>query len=277
MFSNFFLAVLKSSIALYPNCRVALLPVQNSSDGSLAYDVSRYMSIWSVGRGINHYCVEALGMPGVQGTGGIESTGKIVTPRNEEAHSSFSQGDNSKLRLILYAAGSKFENDTIADYSNNKPIGIQEDTDDEYEPGPPDPPPPKKRARSGGMGLMTSKGVQTRTRSLGDGWYMTYDSITSIIPTQIGAANLEAFYTQVLDSAAEQISNIVNATADLAFDFHGLTLRLSSAAPISWTWVINFAADMLDNVSTDFAVLFAGEAYSDYWEIAAVTAVLTSL
>ena len=216
-------------------------------------------------------------MPGVQGTGGIEPTGKIVTPRNEEAHSSFSQGDNSNLRLILYAAGSKFENDTIADYKNNKPIAIQEDTDDEYEPGPPDPTPPKKRARTGGMGLMTSKGVQTRTRSLGDGWYMTYDSITSILPTQIGAANLEAFYAQLLDSAAEQISNVVNATADLAFDFHGLTLRLSSAAPISWTWVINFAADMLDNVSTDFAVLFAGEAYSDYWEIAAVTAVLTSL
>ena len=127
------------------------------------------------------------------------------------------------------------------------------------------------------MGFMSSRGIQTRARNLGDGWYMTYDSITSIIPGQTGAASLEAFYTQVVHSAANQISTTVNATEDLAFGFNGLNLRLSSPAPISWTWVINFAADMLDNVSTDFAVLFNGEAYSSYWEIAAVTAVLTVL
>lgn len=127
------------------------------------------------------------------------------------------------------------------------------------------------------MGLMSGTGVQTRTRNLGDGWYMTYDSTTSIIPTQIGAAILEAFYTQVVDSAFNQIETTVNATENLAFNFNGLNLRLSSSAPISWTWVINFAADMLDNVSTDFAVLFNGEAYSAYWEIAVVSATLTLL
>ena len=122
---------------------------------------------------------------------------------------------------------------------------------------------------------MTSQGAQTRSRNLGDGWYMTYDSITSIVPTQIGAAKLEAFYNQVVKLAADQISTIVNVTENLAFDFGGLNLRLSSSEPIAWTWVINFAADMLDNVSTDFAMLFTGEAYSDYWDIAAVTAILT--
>lgn len=127
------------------------------------------------------------------------------------------------------------------------------------------------------MGLISSMGIQTRTRNLGDGWYMAYDSTTSIIPTQLGAANLEVFYTKVVDSAAKQISTTVNATQNLAFNINGLSLRLSSPAPISWTWIINFAADMLDNVSTDFAILFNGEAYSAYWEIAAVTAVLTFL
>ncbi len=184
------------------------------------------------------------------------------------------QGDNGRLRLILYAPLSTFENDTIADYKDNKPIGVQEDTDDEYEPGPSDPSPLQKRARTGGMGLMSSRGVQTRSRNLGDGWYMNYDSITAILPTQLGAAALEGFYTRVVDAAAKQISNIVNATDDLAFSFNGLNLRLSSSEPISWTWIINFAADMLDNASADFAVLFNGEAYSAYWEIAAVTAVL---
>ena len=119
--------------------------------------------------------------------------------------------------------------------------------------------------------------MKVRTRDLGDGWYLSYDSITSLVPAQVAAANLEAFYTGVANAAAEKISTVVNATEDLAFSFHGLSLRLSSSAPISWTWVINFAADMLDNVSTDFAVLFDGEAYSFYWDIAAVTATLTLL
>lgn len=112
---------------------------------------------------------------------------------------------------------------------------------------------------------MSSKGIQTRTRNLGDGWYIAHDSMTSIIPTQLGAANLGVFYTKVVDSAAKQISTTVNATQNLAFNINGLSLRLSSPAPISWTWIINFAADMLDNVSTDFAFLFNGEAYSAYW------------
>ena len=208
-------------------------------------------------------------MPGVQGTGGMDSTGKLTAPKRPSARPRLIQGDNSRLRLILYAPLSTFENDTIPDYKDNKPIGVQEDTDDEYEPGPSDPSPPRKRARAGGMGLMSSTGVQTRSRNLGDGWYMNYDSITIILPTQLGAAALEGFYARVVDAAAKQISNILNATDNLAFSFNGLNLHLSSSKPISWTWIINFAADMLDNASADLAVLFNGEAYSADWEIAA--------
>ena len=127
------------------------------------------------------------------------------------------------------------------------------------------------------MGLMSAKGLQTKSHNLGDGWYMTYNSISSIIPTQIGAARMEDFFTQVVDSAANQISNTVNETDNLAFNFGGFNLRLSSAAPISWSWVINFAAVMLDNVSNNFAAMFSGEAYSSYWEVAAVAAVLSPL
>lgn len=88
---------------------------------------------------------------------------------------------------------------------------------------------------------------------------------------------MEAFYTQVVNSAANQISSTVNATDNLVFNFNRLNLRLSSPAPISWTWVMKFAATMLDNVSTNFPVLFSGEAYSAYWEIAEVAAVLSLL
>ena len=111
MLSNYsFLAVLKGSTDDSPGCRVALFPVENSSDGSLSYDVSRYLSIQSVGSGIAHYCVEALGIPGLEGTGGIDSTGKIAVPRNqgpahpfykeitESSVSSFTRHDpNSKM------------------------------------------------------------------------------------------------------------------------------------------------------------------------------------
>ena len=223
-------------------------------------------------------------MPGIAGTGGIDSAGNVKPPQKplDRARSSpFSKGDNNKLRLILYAPRSKFENDTTAAYKQNKPIGIQEeDTDDEYEPASSDPGPPRKRTRfgGGGMGLMGSqawKGGGGKVRNLGDGWYMSYASTTSILPLQIGAGNLETFYTQVLNAAANQISTVVNATQNLAFSFNGLTLRLASAAPISWTWVINFAADMLRYAGDIFVVLFSGEAYSYYWEIAAVTASLT--
>ena len=123
---------------------------------------------------------------------------------------------------------------------------------------------------------MSSVGVRTRTCNLGEGWYMNYDSTTSIMPTAIGAAKLEAFYDQLFNSAADQISSIVNATNSLAVDLGGFHLRLSSTVAISWTWVMNFAAEMLDHVSNDFATLFSGEAISGYWDLPAVQASLTA-
>ena len=195
--------------------------------------------------------------------------------KKSKSSSRFAQGNNNRLRLILYAPGSKFENDTLADYKKGKVIALPEDsgTDSEYEPAPQ---PPQKRTRTGGLGLMSGSGLRVKTRNLGDGWFLSYDSVTSIIPTQIAAANLEAFYTAVINSASQQIGNVINATENLAFSLNGLSLRLASSTPISWSWVMNFAADMIENVSSDFAVLFNGEAYSGYWDIAAVTASLST-
>lgn len=108
MLLNSFLNVLRSSIA---GCRVALLPVQNLT-GSLSYDLSRYLGIQSVGRGINHYCVEALGMPGVTGTGGIDSAGQIVAFRKRE-----------KSRLPGHKATTEnFASSSTRHYRNSKTI-----------------------------------------------------------------------------------------------------------------------------------------------------------
>ena len=223
--------MIESYIDRYPGCRIALFPTLNSTDGTLSYDLSHYPSIQSVGYATNHYCVQALNMPGIPGTGGIDSAGKVAVLKTQGPAHLFLQGDNNKLRLIVYAPLSKFENDTIADYKQNRPIAIQEDTDDEYGPAPPDPGPLKKRTRfgRGGLGSRRIKGEGSKVRNLRDDWYMSYESTTFIVPPQIGAANLETFYTQVVDSAANQISTVANATENLTFSFNGLNFLLSSS------------------------------------------------
>jgi len=127
------------------------------------------------------------------------------------------------------------------------------------------------------MGLMTSGSIKTQTRNLSDGWYMVFDAIMSVLPAQPAAASLVSFYNNVIDTTASQLSTAVNTTENLAFKFGEIHLRLSSATPINWSWVINFASDMLDNISPGFAVMFNGKAYSAYWDIPPVTAIMTTV
>lgn len=82
---------------------------------------------------------------------------------------------------------------------------------------------------------MSSKGVRTNTRNLGDGWIMDCDSITSTTPVQPSAPYLGTFYKNLMEFALDQLSKSSNSTDDLVFRDRNLNLRLSSAAPISWT------------------------------------------
>lgn len=192
-----------------------------------------------------------------------------------------------QLRLVLYAPKSQFDNDTLSDYNNGRAIAIQEGdgepagspSTEDNDPNVPGPSQRPQTRQSGGMGLMSSKGgfKAPRIRSLGSGWYMTYSSVTSVLPAQSAAADLELFYNDIIDSAGSQMYNGANTTTDLAFNFGQYSLRLSSPDPIDWTWIINFAFDMLDTTSSDFVALFNGEAYSYIYEIAAVMAVLTAI
>lgn len=70
--------MLKCPLDDSPGCIVALFPVL-ATDGTLSYDVGRYVSIQGIGNGISHYCAEALGMPGLAGSGGIDSAGRHLT------------------------------------------------------------------------------------------------------------------------------------------------------------------------------------------------------
>lgn len=188
------------------------------------------------------------------------------------------KGDNSNLRFILYALGSTFDNDTIENYKKNLPITIFEDDEPSASKGSGNPPPPKRRKPGGGMGLMGgSTGVASNVRTLGGGWFMDFDTVTSVVPPQNAAADLGTFYDGVITTAVDQLTNGTNGTEDVAFGLGGYNLRLSSPEPISWNWIINFAADMASSVSEDIAVLFKGEAYSYYWDIAAVVAILSTI
>lgn len=187
------------------------------------------------------------------------------------------EGDNDRLRLILYAPKSKFENDTIDDYKAGLRMSIHEEDDiPAQQASQPGPSKKRKGGGGGGLGFMSSQRVKTpKTRSLGGGWFLDFDSITSVDPYQTAAADLEAMYNMVVQIAAGQIGKAANATRSISFNYGSYSLRLWSVDPISWTWVVDFAEEMLHNVSNQSAGLFQGEAYSYYREIAAVAAALT--
>lgn len=133
----------------------------------------------------------------------------------------------------------------------------------------------RKRAR-GDFDLMLAQGAKSpKTRSLGGGWFLTFDSVVAVDSIQPAAAELEAMYSMVIQIAAGQIGNAANATESIAFQYGSYILHVSSVDPINWTWIVNFAAEMLGSVRNQYAVLFKGEAYSYYWEVAAVAAALT--
>ena len=56
------------------DCKGAILPTEDLF-GEMSWDTSRYLPIAQVGQQINHYCVEAMGLP-ISGTGGIDRVGK---------------------------------------------------------------------------------------------------------------------------------------------------------------------------------------------------------
>ena len=137
--------------------------------------------------------------------------------------------------------------------------------------------PLSRRKRTGSdLSTLIAQGAKSpKTRNLGGGWFLTFDSVIVVDSIRPAAAELEAMYSMVVQIAADQIGKAANSTESIAFRYGSYMLRLSSADPVSWTWVVNFAEEMLGGVRNHYAVLFKGEAYSYYWEIAAVAAALT--
>ena len=185
------------------------------------------------------------------------------------------QGDNENLRLILYAPRSKFENDTLDAYKAGLPLSVLEEQDITMRESSKGPLSSRKRKGSNLDLLMAGGAKSPKTRILGGGWFLTFDSIMALDSIQPAAAEIEAMYSMVVQIAAGQIGKAADSTKNIAFQYGSYMLQLSSVDPVEWTWVINFAEEMLGSARNHHAVLFKGEAYSYYWEIAAVAAALT--
>lgn len=63
-------------LANAPNCAAAVLPLQHVDGTVEEWDTSRYVPIAQVGGMIIHHCVDAMGLPGIGGFGGVEPIGK---------------------------------------------------------------------------------------------------------------------------------------------------------------------------------------------------------
>jgi hypothetical protein len=70
---------LNAPSASAPSCQIALLPVL-APDGQLSWDSARYQSISATGQLIRHHCVEASGIPRLEGSGGMEVAGTRQHP-----------------------------------------------------------------------------------------------------------------------------------------------------------------------------------------------------
>ena len=106
--------------------------------------------------------------------------------------------------------------------------------------------------------------------ALDNNWYLNYVSVRELFPSISTVEPMRKLYYSVTKSAAEQLAGGVNASDSLAFKSGPLSLQMSSPDPISWTFVINLAYDMMDKLSTGFTPLFRAEAVNAVWALSAV-------
>lgn len=98
-----------------------------------------------------------------------------------------------------------------------------------------------------------------------------------LFPPASAIQPLRTLYSDIAESAAQQIGAGVNASDNVAFRSGPLSLQLSSKDPINWTFILNLAHDMMDKLSTNFAPLFGAEAVNAVWDLAPVKISLSLL
>ena len=166
---------------------------------------------------------------------------------------------------------------TLSNYRNRKPISvptayaIPEYQTPEYRIKRP-------RPDDGGGSTADSAGsYRPRVGSLDNNWYLNYGSVTELFPGASAIQPLRTLYSEIAESAAQQLGASVNASDNVAFRSGPLSLQLTSKDPINWTFILNLAYDMMNKLSANFAPLFSAEAENAVWELAPVKISLSLL
>lgn len=204
-------------------------------------------------------------------------------------------GDTRQLSIVVYEPGSRQDREIQRDIQRNmipatvafdvnfhSDDGVGDDTDsllddfadifgvrDEvYYPSP-------RRGWDDEFGYSHVGKSDPRVKNLGNSWMVEFKSVTSLVPADQAATALSAFYKNVVGTAAGKFANATSSANTLVFQSHGLSLRLSSSAPIPWDWVIRFARAMSQSAGLRWTVLYNAVAKNAYWDVATVLVVLS--
>ncbi|KAL8777894.1 MAG: hypothetical protein Q9213_007661 [Squamulea squamosa] len=135
------------------------------------------------------------------------------------------------------------------------------------------------RARAGVAGAASAGShvgaADPHIRNLGDGWVLSYASIKSFNPpVDRAAAGLAELYQKIIDLAAGNIATDKPSSKTHGFKGGGFLLKLESADPISWEWIVRFAHALSQAASARWPVLYQAVANSRYWQKAPIRAIL---
>ena len=169
--------------------------------------------------------------------------------------------------MVLYGPNSQFERNIIAKYKTGQPMsvpdpnGIPEYKTPEYR---------RKRSRQDGETSTADSRASSRPRVVDNGWDLSYNSVEALFPSTTAAGPLTNFYKSVTESAVNQLGGAVDPLSSITFESGPFRLKMASPQPISWSFVINFAQDMSNLLSPDFAPLYSGEVVNSIWELPSV-------
>ncbi|KAI4172413.1 MAG: hypothetical protein LQ348_006778, partial [Seirophora lacunosa] len=265
----------------WANRVIALTPTGSLSMESTIRNIYRetgqWLTIAQTGQNINDVCVHGGGVERAH-TGGFDRTGA-----------------NGRLIILLYQPGSRIDREIRDDLDSNQIVTIA--TADLYDASDYDSAdedlrhlsdefavllnvndeinlPHPRQSWEDSFGYSRVGKSDPRVKNLGSSWVMNYNSVISLLPVHRAVPSLAAFYTHIVDIAADKVGNGTDPVKDLDFVSKRLSLTLSSPAPIPWDWIISFARGMSLLLDSRWAVLFNATARNAYWDVATINAAL---
>ncbi len=159
-------------------------------------------------------------MPGAVGTNGIDSIGEVATVRIVGYFTHSRALKVTTANFVSYFTGQNLKSTMthLTTAKNGRAVATQENVEEptrsdyakENDPsvsGSSQRPTTRQSHGSGGMGFRSSKGgiKSPRTCSLRGGCYMTFKTVTCVVPTQSAAADLDSFYIDLINSVGSQL------------------------------------------------------------------------